>query len=103
LAEALELTVSSEKPTVIAVNGHRRWYRVFSGKNDAESLLAWLDAITMGEVKKQKLPKGLFQEKEKVEEKVEKKVEVPPPVESPAEEVPPPPVEDIKTPEHEEL
>ncbi|RPB19833.1 thioredoxin-domain-containing protein [Terfezia boudieri ATCC MYA-4762] len=97
LAEALELTIGSEKPTVIAVNGHRRWYRVFSGNNDAEGLLAWLDAITMGEVKKQKLPKGLFQEKEKVE--------VPPPVESPAEEVPPPPMEETKLTmvEHEEL
>ncbi|KAF8456337.1 hypothetical protein BGX38DRAFT_1140048 [Terfezia claveryi] len=97
LAEALELTIGSEKPTVIAVNGHRRWYRVFSGNNDAEGLLAWLDAITMGEVKKQKLPKGLFQEKEKVE--------VPPPVESPAEEVPPLPMEEAKHTmvEHEEL
>ncbi|KAF8424664.1 hypothetical protein EV426DRAFT_665433, partial [Tirmania nivea] len=69
LAEALGLNIGSEKPTVVAVNGHRRWYRIFSGNNDAEGLLAWLDAITMGEVKKQKMPKGLFQEKEEGKEK----------------------------------
>lgn len=60
--------------------------------------MAWLDAITMGEVKKQKLPKGLLEAKV-AEEEV--KIELPP-VESPAEEVPPPPVEENK-PEHEEL
>lgn len=55
------LGLSNENPSVITVNGHRRWYRVFSGVPDTPSLLAWLDGIAMGDVKKQKLPKEFLQ------------------------------------------
>jgi len=66
------LSLSNENPSVIAVNGHRRWYRVFSGLTDTPSLLAWLDGIAMGDVKKQKLPKGFLQPS--VEEEEEPKL-----------------------------
>ncbi|KAF8469628.1 hypothetical protein BDZ91DRAFT_720606 [Kalaharituber pfeilii] len=67
LAEALGL--GSEHPTVVAVNGARRWYRVFKGSPDAESLLAWLDAIKLGDIKKEKIPKGFLEPKTEEEEK----------------------------------
>ena len=62
------LSLSDENPSVIAVNGPRGWYRVFSGLTDTPSLLAWLDGIAMGDVKKQKLPNGFFQPIIEVEE-----------------------------------
>jgi len=81
LVEALNLL--NETPSVVAVNGHRRWYRVFSATPDIPSLLAWLDAITMGDVKKHKLPKEFMHTSIKKEKS--KTMDIPP-VEPPVEE-----------------
>lgn len=51
----------------VAVNAKRNWVRKFAGNADSEEeLLAWLDAVRLGDGKKEKLPEGLV-----VEEKVE--------------------------------
>jgi len=72
LIEKLEL--GSTLPQVVAMN-HRGWYRRFTGDlAKPEEVLAWLDAIKMGEGKKEKVPEALFAQ-EKTEEKEEKKEE----------------------------
>jgi len=74
LAEKLEL--GSELPQLVAVH-HRGWFRRFAG--DAErsaDILAWLDAVKMGEGVKGKVPEALMaQEEQQQQEEGAKKVE----------------------------
>jgi protein disulfide-isomerase A6 len=67
LSEKLNLDKSSG--AVVAVNARKNWVRKFEGDitNEVE-ILAWLDAVRLGEVKKEKLPAGLVAE-DKEEEK----------------------------------
>lgn len=77
LAAALveNLQLGTELPQLVAVN-HRGWFRRFAG--DAEKsadVLAWLDAVKMGEGSKGKVPDALMAQEEGVGEKVREKVE----------------------------
>ncbi|RPB07145.1 ER-resident thioredoxin protein [Morchella conica CCBAS932] len=67
LLEKLNLDKSSG--AVVAVNARRNWVRKFEGDitNEVE-ILAWLDAVRLGEVKKEKLPAGLVVEDKEEEE-----------------------------------
>ncbi len=62
---------------IIAINARRKWYRRFEDGDvaDVTSVEDWIDAIRLGEGKKEKLPEGLIAVKEeaaKMEEKEEK-------------------------------
>lgn len=72
------LGLGSEHPTVLTVNGARRWFRRFTGTPDAPSLLAWLDAIMLGDVKKERVPKDFLPHQVEEDEEVKPVVEVPP-------------------------
>ncbi|KAI5798887.1 hypothetical protein EDC01DRAFT_21831 [Geopyxis carbonaria] len=55
-----KLDLSKDLPKLVAVN-HRGWYRSFTGNTgNADEVVAWLDAIMLGEGKKEKLPVTLF-------------------------------------------
>ena len=47
---------------VVAINARRSWWRHYEGDFGLESIESWLDAIRMGEGKKQKLPADLVSE-----------------------------------------
>lgn len=69
LATKLELDEGSSTK-LIAVNAKRNWVRKFVGNADSEKeVLAWLDAVRLGDGKKEKLPAGLVAEEKKEEEK----------------------------------
>lgn len=52
----------------VAVNAKRNWVRKFVGNADSEEeVLAWLDAVRLGDGKKEKLPAGLVAEEEEEE------------------------------------
>lgn len=71
--ELVEKLALGRLPKLVAVN-HRGWYRLFSGDAEKpEQVLAWLDAIKMGEGKKEKIPASLLKEAEKAEKKTEAK------------------------------
>lgn len=40
---------------IAAVNGHRKWYKVYEGENKESAITDWLDAVRLGEVSKEKL------------------------------------------------
>lgn len=63
-----KLDLAKDAPTrVVAVNGKRNWLRRFAGNAESEvELLAWLDAVRLGDVKKEKLPSGLVVEEKEV-------------------------------------
>jgi protein disulfide-isomerase A6 len=65
---------------LIATHGKRAWYKKYSGsafgKGDVEQ---WVDAIRMGEGKKEKLPESLLVTGARQEEKVTKEEEATPP------------------------
>lgn len=66
-----KLDLAKDTTAIVAVNAKRKWVRKFAGIIDSEvDILAWLDAVRVGDVWKEKLPSGLVVE-EKVEEKVE--------------------------------
>ncbi|KAF2707540.1 protein disulfide-isomerase MPD1 precursor [Pleomassaria siparia CBS 279.74] len=61
---------------LIATNGKRSWYKKYSGKNFGQTEVEkWVDALRMGEGKKEKLPDNLLAAAKKVEAKEEKKAE----------------------------
>ncbi|KAI5839039.1 PDI protein A prpA [Morchella snyderi] len=68
LLEKLSLDKSS-LGAIISVNARRNWVRKFEGDitNEVE-ILAWLDGVRLGEVKKEKLPVGLVAEDKEEEE-----------------------------------
>ena len=76
LVEKLEL--GSELPQLVALH-HRGWFRRFTGNAEKSAdVLAWLDAVKMGEGAKGKVPDALMaqgKEGESVKEKVQEKVE----------------------------
>lgn len=86
------LGLGTGHPTVVAVNGHRRWYNEFKGEPNADRLLSWLDDIKLGDVKKSKLPKGFWEPNAEEEEEEE---EVKPPVQEEEQVVFTPPVEEV--------
>jgi protein disulfide-isomerase A6 len=67
---------SSEEVHLIATNGKRSWYKTYSGKNfGPNEVEIWVDALRMGEGKKEKLPDSLLVAAEKVEIPEEKVAE----------------------------
>jgi protein disulfide-isomerase A6 len=65
-----------DAPQVVAVN-HRGWFRLFSGDVEkSEDVLAWLDAVKMGEGKKGGIPEALMEEEAKLDEKLESKEDI---------------------------
>lgn len=59
LRKALEI---GENVEIVAINARRGWWRHYKGDFSLESVEAWLDAMRMGEGKKNKLPEGIVQE-----------------------------------------
>lgn len=52
---------SAEEVHLVATHGKRAWYKTYSGSGfGAEEVEAWVDAIRMGEGKKNKLPESLL-------------------------------------------
>lgn len=85
---ASSLQLASELPAVVAVN-HRGWYRKFAGDvGSADELVAWTDAVKMGEGAKSNIPELLMVDEEVAQEEVQEKVEKKPKVEKPEEEKP---------------
>ena len=67
---------SADQVHLIATNGKRAWYKKYSGTAfDVEEVEQWVDAIRMGEGKKEKLPESLLVAAEKSEVKQEKAAE----------------------------
>lgn len=71
---------SDEQVHLIATNGKRAWYKKYSGTTFGSSEVEqWIDAVRMGEGKKEKIPESLIAaaEKEPVkEEKDDKPIEI---------------------------
>ncbi|RMZ66713.1 disulfide isomerase [Pyrenophora seminiperda CCB06] len=64
---------SADQVHLIATNGKRAWYKKYSGSAfGVEEIEQWVDAIRMGEGKKEKLPESLLVMAEKPEVKQEK-------------------------------
>ena len=86
---------SNEQVHLIATHGKRAWYKKYSGSTfGLEAVEQWVDAIRMGEGKKEKLPESLLVAGEKQEEKVADE-----PVQIKIEEI----LEEDAAPEHNEL
>ncbi|KAF2118384.1 protein disulfide-isomerase MPD1 precursor [Lophiotrema nucula] len=70
---------SNDQPHLIATNGKRSWYKKYSGETFGPvEIEAWVDAIRMGDGKKETLPETLIVEDEKkpeVKEEKEKPIE----------------------------
>lgn len=64
------LGLNKDSPTkLVAINARRNWVRKFDGNTDSDvEILAWLDAVRLGELKKEKLPEGLIAEEKEEEE-----------------------------------
>jgi protein disulfide-isomerase A6 len=61
---------------LIATNAKKGWWKKYSGEGlDAAQIESWIDAIRMGEGKKEKLPAALVAEGEKAEPKKEEPVD----------------------------
>ncbi|KAI9720034.1 MAG: hypothetical protein M1812_003161 [Candelaria pacifica] len=68
LREVLSLGSESETE-LVAVNARRSWWKHYGEKGfGLESVEGWIDAIRLGEGKKEKLPGGLVKEEEKPDE-----------------------------------
>lgn len=72
-----ELKLGSEEEVhLIATNAKRGWYKKYSGQGFGSiEVEQWVDAIRMGEGKKEKLPDSLIVERENLEVKGEKVAE----------------------------
>jgi protein disulfide-isomerase A6 len=101
LLSSLELG-SNDQVHLVATHGKRAWYKKYSGTTlGAQEVEQWVDAIRMGEGKKEKLPESLLAAGEKREAKEEKAADQEP-IEIQIEEVEE--VEEPETqPEHNEL
>jgi protein disulfide-isomerase A6 len=67
---------NAEQIHLIATNGKRAWYKKYSGSTfGTEDVEQWVDAIRMGEGKKEKLPESLLAAGEKPAAKEEKVAE----------------------------
>jgi protein disulfide-isomerase A6 len=67
---------NAEQVHLIATNGKRAWYKKYSGSAfGTEDVEQWVDAIRMGEGKKEKLPESLLAAGEKPAAKEEKVAE----------------------------
>lgn len=92
---------SADGVHLIATNGKRAWYKKYSSSSfGADEVEQWVDAIRMGEGKKEKLPDSLLVAGEKPaakDEKVEEQVKIE------VEEVPEDVSQDPETPGHNEL
>lgn len=91
---------SNDQVHLVATHGKRAWYKKYSGTTfGSQEVEQWVDAIRMGEGKKEKLPESLLAAGEKQEAKEEKAAEQEP-VEIKIEEI----VEEPESqPEHNEL
>lgn len=71
---AAKLDLAKDTTTkFIAINAKRSWVRKFAGNADSEEeVLAWLDAVRLGDGAREKLPGGLVVEEEEEEKKKEK-------------------------------
>lgn len=68
LVTKLDLTKDTATK-IVAINAKRNWVRKFTGNADSEEeVLAWLDAVRLGDGKKEKLPAGLVAEEKEEEE-----------------------------------
>ncbi|KAL1604107.1 hypothetical protein SLS60_005699 [Paraconiothyrium brasiliense] len=82
---------SDDQVHLVATNGKRSWYKKYSGSaygpTEVES---WVDAIRMGDGKKEKLPESLLSaaEQEPVKVEVDESIPTPEPVEEPEPAVP---------------
>ncbi|KAL0632635.1 hypothetical protein Q9L58_008483 [Maublancomyces gigas] len=72
---ATKLDLAKDTTTkFIAINAKRNWVRKFAGNADSEEeVLAWLDAVRLGDGAREKLPAGLVVEEEEEEERKEEK------------------------------
>jgi protein disulfide-isomerase A6 len=72
-----ELNLGDENAVyLIATNAKKGWWKKYSGESfDATQIESWIDAIRMGEGKKEKLPESLVAEGKKAEPKKEEPVE----------------------------
>lgn len=68
---AAKLDLAKDTTTkFIAVNAKRNWVRKFAGNADnEEEVLAWLDAVRLGDGAREKLPAGLVVEEVEEEKK----------------------------------
>ncbi|PSN69543.1 thioredoxin-domain-containing protein [Corynespora cassiicola Philippines] len=90
---------SDEQVHLIATNGKRNWFKKYTGTAfTSTEVESFIDAIRMGEGKKEKLPESLIATSEQEEVKQEKPVEQEP-IQIQVEEI----LEDAETPEHNEL
>lgn len=65
------LSLGSDDVYLLATHGKRSWYKKYSGSAfGVEAVEQWVDAIRMGEGKKEKLPENVLAAAEKQEEKV---------------------------------
>lgn len=100
---------SDDQVHLVATNGKRSWYKKYSGSTyGLTEVESWVDAIRMGDGKKEKLPGALLVATEKEEAKPEKATEqesIKIEVEEVVEEPEPAPVEEPEpvVPEHGEL
>ncbi|KAI9779985.1 MAG: hypothetical protein M1835_004590 [Candelina submexicana] len=68
LREILSLGGEAEM-SLVAVNARRSWWKQYDGNNfGLDDVEGWIDAIRLGEGKKEKLPDGLVKDEEKTEE-----------------------------------
>jgi protein disulfide-isomerase A6 len=92
---------NAEEVHLIATNGKRAWYKKYSGSSfGVEEVEQWVDAIRMGDGKKEKLSDSLLIAGEKPEVKEEKVAEQ---VKIEVEEVLDDVTQDPETPDHNEL
>jgi protein disulfide-isomerase A6 len=92
-----ELGLSVDQLSLVATHGKRAWYKKYFGSTfGTEEVEQWVDAIRMGEGKKEKLPEALLAAGAKQEVKEEKKDE---PVQIEVEEI----LEESESPAHNEL
>ena len=86
-----ELGLKAERPTLVALS-RKGWYRKFDGAvEDVAGVFAWLDAILLGEGKKEKLPASVLGgDEEEAAAPVEAAAEPEPDAEVKAEEAPEP-------------
>lgn len=76
---ASELTLGADQVQLIATNGKRSWYKKYLGSTFAlEDVEQWVDAIRMGEGKKEKLPGSLLAAggKQDVEEAKDEQIKI---------------------------
>ncbi|KAF2662864.1 protein disulfide-isomerase MPD1 precursor [Lophiostoma macrostomum CBS 122681] len=67
---------TADEVHLVAVNAKRGWYKKYTGQSfGAVAVEQWVDAIRMGEGKKEQLPDSLIQSEEKIEVEPEKVAE----------------------------